>query len=261
MIACKVLIKYHGHMLIQILALAVATLVPAVVLYLIYSQDLYENREKWTVLACFIWGTVAFALAYGLSKVVFGYGLATRELWVQFMAPVAEELLKALVLIYLVRRPQFTYFVDGAIYGFAAGMGFAIVENWSYVSSFQAGGLSVAVGRVISTNLIHATSCALVGIALGYARFQRHSGRILLMLLGLALGMTVHISFNNLVSRGLSGVLLIVLAASMGILGAGFIVFMIKRGLAEQKVWIEEKLGAADRVTEQEAAVVQRLSD
>ncbi len=248
-------------MLIQILALTIATLVPAIVLYIIYSQDLYGTGEKWTVLGCFAWGTAAFALAYGMSRIVFGYDLASRQAWVQFIAPVAEEILKALVLIYLVRRPKFTYFVDGAIYGFAAGMGFAIVENWSYVISYGDAGLSVAVGRVISTNLVHATGCALVGIALGYARFQRYSGRVLLLSLGLAVAMSVHIAFNNVVTRTQNGVILITVAAGIGLLGAAFIFFMIKRGLAEQKLWIEEKLGAADRVTGQEVAVVQRLSD
>lgn len=259
-------------MLITILALIIATLVPAVVLYIIYSQDIYGTGEFRNVLLCFIWGVIAFLLAFGLSKVFFGIqlpaaitttlsdlDLSQYNLWVQFAAPIVEELLKAGILIWLVRRPNFTYFVDGAIYGFAAGMGFAIVENWSYVTSYGDAGLGVAVGRVLSTNLVHATASALVGIALGYSRFQRYQGRLVLLVGGLATAMVLHVGFNNLVTRVSSGLLLLY-AAAVGLLGTGFIFYMIRRGLAEQKTWIEEKLGVADRVTDREVAVVQRLS-
>ncbi|MBK9207159.1 MAG: PrsW family intramembrane metalloprotease [Anaerolineales bacterium] len=37
-------------------------------------------------------------------------------------APILEEILKSLILIYLVKRAEFNYVVDGAIYGFGAGL-------------------------------------------------------------------------------------------------------------------------------------------
>jgi hypothetical protein len=61
-----------------------------------------------------------------------------------------------------------------------------------------------------------------------------------------------------MVTRVNSGLLLIY-AASCGLAGAGVIAFLIRRGLKEEKNWIEEKLGMADRVTSGEVAVVQRL--
>jgi len=60
-----------------------------------------------------------------------GAGLITPDTLRRYFAPVSEKS-SALILIYLVRRP-FTYFVDGAIYGFAIGVGFAIIENYSYI--------------------------------------------------------------------------------------------------------------------------------
>ncbi len=240
-----------------IFALVIATFVPAAVLYFMYRRDFYGTGSFTTVIQCFAWGLVAFGLALGTSKIVFGFDLLTQNQWVQFGAPIIEEILKALILIYLVRRPKFTYFVDGAIYGFAAGIGFAVIENWSYIFDY---GASVAIGRVISTNLVHATASALVGIALGYSRFQKFSGRILLLLGGWLVGMSLHIGFNNLVTRVSSG-FLVLYAAGVGITGASFIVLMIRRGYNEQKQWIKESLGERDRVTAGEAAVVNRLTD
>ena len=243
-----------------IIALIVATLVPLIFLYIIYTLDLYKVGAFRYVLMCFVSGGIAFALASVINRGIYTRGYASRDELIWFAAPVVEEILKALVLIYLVRRPNFTYFVDGAIYGFAAGIGFAIFENYQYILGTPGAGLGTAVGRVLSTNLIHASCSALVGVALGIARFKRSGGHILILAAGLLLAMSLHSAFNNFVTRLDSG-LLLVYAALLGFGGAAFIAFAIKRGLAEEKTWIEETLGAADRVTTGEAAVVHRLAN
>jgi len=249
-----------------IVALAIATIVPLIFLYVIYTLDLYGTGSFRTIIVCFAWGGVAFGLAYVINSAMLDYHLVTNEIFERYSAPIIEETLKALILIYLVRRPNFTYFVDGAIYGFAAGMGFAIFENYFYLFGNPGAALGVGVGRVLSTNLIHATGSALIGIALGLARFQRSLGRAVLFLVvaGFLPAMGLHIAFNNLVTNNLvrvSGGLLLLCAALVGFSGAGVVGFLIKRGLAEAKGWIEETLGAADRVTTGEAAVVNRLAN
>ncbi len=245
-----------------IIALAIATIVPLVFLYVIYTLDLYGTGSFRLIIACFVWGGVAFGLAFAINSAMLQYDLVTKDTFERLSAPIIEEILKALILLYLVRRPNFTYFVDGAIYGFAAGMGFAIFENYFYLFQNSSAALGVGVGRVLSTNLIHATGSALIGIALGLARFQRSTGRAVLqsVVVGFLPAMAVHIAFNNLVTRVTSGFLLLY-AAIFGFAGAGFIGFLIKRGLAQAKSWIEETLGAADRVTTGEAAVVNRLAN
>jgi hypothetical protein len=145
------------------------------------------------------------------------------------------------------------------VYGFAAGVGFAIFENYQYILDAGAGaGFGVAISRVISTNLVHATTTSLLGIALGYARFERLPRLILVSLAGLVTAILVHMGFNNLVTR-VDGGLLLIYAAVSGLAGTGVVAFAIQRGLQQEKVWIEEKLGMADRVTRNEAAVVQRI--
>jgi RsiW-degrading membrane proteinase PrsW (M82 family) len=243
-----------------IIALLIATVVPLLFLYMIYKLDLYGTGSFRTVLVCFAWGMVSFALAYLANTAARSAGLVTQDTLRRYFAPVSEEILKALILIYLVRRPNFTYFVDGAIYGFAIGVGFAIVENYSYVLGGTSSMLGTAIGRVLSTNLMHASASALVGIAVGYARFHRSWLRVLSLLAGLAVATALHLGFNNLVTRVSSGLLLLY-AAVVGFGSAGIIALAIRRGLAEEKTWIEETLGEADRVTKGEAAVVNRITD
>ena len=59
----------------------------------------------------------------------------------------------------------------GAIYGFGVGIGFAVAENIFYLSNdAQGAGPMLAISRVLSTSLMHATASSLVGISLGGLR-------------------------------------------------------------------------------------------
>jgi RsiW-degrading membrane proteinase PrsW (M82 family) len=244
----------------QILAYLIAVLIPLLALYLIYKLDMYKTGEFKTILLCGFAGVVAFEAAGFLNGTLIRQGWLARMDVIRYAAPVIEEILKGLTLWFLVRRPKFTYFVEGAVYGFAAGIGFAIIENFEYILGSPNAGFAIAASRVISTNLIHATTCGLLGIALGLARFERGSRRILFSLGGLLIAMLLHIGYNNMVTRVNSG-LLLVYAAVSGVGGAALIAYAIRQGLKEEKVWIEEKLGMADRVTSGEAAIVHRLEN
>ena len=117
----------------QILAYLIASLIPLLSLYLIYKLDLYKTGEFTTILICGIAGVVAFEAAGFVNGTIIRQGWLARMDVIRYAAPVIEEILKGLLLWYLVRRPKFTYFVEGAVYGFAAGIGFAIFENFQYI--------------------------------------------------------------------------------------------------------------------------------
>jgi RsiW-degrading membrane proteinase PrsW (M82 family) len=243
-----------------IIAILIATIVPLVFLYVMRTLDLYGTGAFRTVLACFVAGLAAFGVALLINQTMLDNNIVTEDFFRQFSAPVIEEILKSVFLLYLVRRANFTYFVDGAIYGFACGIGFAILENYYYVYFHTDAALGVAVARVLSTNLMHASASALVGIALGLSRFQKFPTSLLALLSGYALAMGLHIGYNNLVTR-VSGGFLLLYAALVGFGAAGVIAVAIRRGLAEEKQWIRETLGEADRVTLGETAIVNRLSE
>src|SRR5262249_37084964 len=155
------------------LAFIISTVVPLVALWIIRTLDLYGTGSFRLVLASFAWGIIAFGLAFGVNRTMLVNNIVTHDVFVRFSAPIIEEILKSLILLWLVRRPNFTYFVDGAIYGFAAGIGFAIFEDYSYVLDHSTAAMGVAVARVLSTNLMHASASALIGIAIGWARFHK----------------------------------------------------------------------------------------
>lgn len=250
-----------------VIGIIVATAVPIVVLFMIRKLDLYGTGSFRTVIMCFVWGVIAFGISYGLNTLSLTYDLVTFDTFRRFTAPIIEEIFKGLILVYLVRQKNFTYFVDGAIYGFAAGIGFAVAENYFYM--FEYGNfVGIAVSRVLSTNLVHATGSSLIGIALGFARFHGGLQRAALPLGGLILAIAFHMMFNNMVTRDvvtIAGItfnlqqFVLLYAIAVGFAGMGLIIFAIRRGIAEGKAWVEDKIDEIERVTEGEAELAKRL--
>ncbi len=243
----------------MIIPAIVAIAIPLAFLYLVRWLDLYASGSFKVLLICLGWGVAAFFLALQINTFVgsiVGFGLL-----VVLFAPIIEEILKSAVLVYLVRRPSFTYFVDGAIYGFAAGTAFAVLENLLYLSRAGAGeALFLALGRALSTSLMHGSASALVGISLGRLRYGRGLTRILSLFLGWVAAMSLHIAFNNTLSR-VPGGLSVLVAIALGLGGVGMVAAFIFWGLRQERRWLKETLGSGVGVSSQESAVVQQMSD
>ncbi|MEJ2211081.1 MAG: PrsW family intramembrane metalloprotease [Anaerolineae bacterium] len=251
-----------------IVAGIIAVLLPLVFLYVIYALDLYASGRFRTVVTCFAWGMVAFGLAYVLNTAIKTRLLEDRlGMWstesmtmtVVLVAPIVEEIVKSLALVYFGRR--LTYFVDGAIYGFAAGIGFSVLENLFYLfqPAGQSQGALLAVSRSFSTCLMHGSASALVGAAIGRFRYGHGWTRLLSALLGWAAAIALHSGFNRVVEYW-DGTAFLLGAVGLGVGGVVLIALFIRWGLVEERRWIEETLGSKQRVTSKEKALVRELA-
>ena len=253
------------NLLQTVLAVLIAAGTPAAFLLLIYTLDLYASRTFRLVVLCFGWGAVgAFGLSYLLNTYVglpLGRALGATNPYLLLtvaIAPVIEETAKSLSLFYVSRRSEFTYFVDGAIYGFAAGIGFSIIENFLYLSQNPGMGIPLALIRSFSTCLMHGTASGLVGAAVGRFRFRRRSGQGLGMAGGWLAAILLHAFFNG-ISRApaLSESLTTIVAVGIGLAGVGLIGFFINLGLQEERQWLAETLDRQVGVTAAESRMVQ----
>jgi RsiW-degrading membrane proteinase PrsW (M82 family) len=239
-------------------AIMVSAGVPLAFLYLVRRLDLYATGGFRIVVGCFLWGLVSFWLSLGANTWALGW--ASLVMVVVLVAPVVEETVKSLALVYYEKRPEFTYFVDGAIYGFAAGTGFAVIENLWYltrVGSETAMGLSI--NRAFSTSLMHGSATALVGIALGRLQYGPPRVRYLALGTGLATAMGLHILFNWLNQRPLAEVIGGLLFLGLG--GVGLVALFVLWGLREERQWLRETLTLQVGVSGGEARVVDRLKE
>lgn len=253
-----------------IVAYFIAVGIPALAAIMIFTMDLFGTVRRSTVLMCIGWGVFgAFALAYTLNNftitLLVQEGMtrpeAFRDIVSPFTAPVLEEFLKAIILFYFISQPRFRYFVDGAVYGFAAGIGFAMSENIFYIyNDGSSAAVSLAISRVLSASLMHATASAVIGIALGLSRRASPPQRYFIPFLGIAFGILVHLIYNNVLFRlEDSGVALLLAAIGIGVGGGILTGIFIGNGLEAEKKRFNETLGLSSGVTSAERKAVQQL--
>jgi RsiW-degrading membrane proteinase PrsW (M82 family) len=236
-------------------AIVISFFIPLVYLYALRKLDLFGTGKFHYNLATILWGIIAYTLAASINSTLLNAKLITYSQLLRLVAPIIEEILKSGILLYLVRRKDFNYVVDGAIYGSGTGIGFAVAENYEYIIRNPEEAVIVALARVLSTNLIHAATSGLIGCALAVGRIERRSPKTVLLAGGLTLAMVIHVGFNIIVDGGVS----LGTAFILGIVSVLFIVAIIQQGLKIQQAWIGEMLGTNDRVTYSEAIAAQRL--
>ncbi|NWF65029.1 MAG: PrsW family intramembrane metalloprotease [Chloroflexi bacterium] len=244
-------------MLLFAASLLIALLVPVIFLILLRTFDLHKTAKFNRNIFTLICGLGAYAIAAQVNPLIADLGDLPRLQVVRVVAPIVEEIIKSVILIYLVRRADFNYVVDGALYGFGVGIGFALVENVEYLGRASADVvLLLAVARVFSTNLMHATGSGLIGTALAYHRGATNKRLGLLVIFGgYIFAILFHAIFNTLVNMNI----LLFFAIGYGAAGAALIWFVIRKGMEAQKAWVGEKLGMEDRVTKEETRAVTSI--
>jgi RsiW-degrading membrane proteinase PrsW (M82 family) len=251
-----------------LIAYGIAIAIPILAIYLIYALDLFGTGKVGTVAVCMAWGaTFAFGLAYLLNNFALQFlidnadmsRVVARNTVIAVIAPLVEEILKSLILIYFIQSPRFRYVVDGAIYGFGVGIGFAVVENLFYLSNSNAD-LTLAISRVLSTSLMHATASGMVGISLGRLRRANRTSAVLWQIAGIIAALAIHMGYNRVVnSPNLTGITLLLFAIGLGIGGSVIIGFLINLGIKDEKRSFDETLTMDVDVSEGERKTIQRL--
>ena len=249
-----------------LISILVGIAVPLASVYLVERFDLFQSASRRNILISLVYGaTVAFFGAFALNtltvQLLTAAGMPNAQAYDivrRLTAPIIEELLKSLVLIWLVRQPSFKYAVDGAIYGFSVGIGFAVAENLLYISQAPNAALGLTISRVLSTTLMHASVSAVVGFMLGRLR-RAVRGQRALPVAGILIAVGVHIGYNSLVLT-LTGAALLLVAILIGMGSASVIVIMMNRDQAREKAKMREALDEGQTgVSAGEAMAIQRM--
>ena len=158
--------------------------------------DSYKLVKLRSVIGAVVAGMAAAALTYAANAAILDRVPMEFTAFTRYVAPGVEELLKGLVIVALVRAHRIGFLVDGAIFGFAIGAGFAMVENLHYLRTLEAG-MGTWVVRGFGTALMHGGATAMFAV-MGMAMIDR-SGRAGLgaYLPGFALAVLLHSAFNH----------------------------------------------------------------
>jgi RsiW-degrading membrane proteinase PrsW (M82 family) len=253
-------IRIYGIILFMNLLIpqVIAFLFPLVFLVGLRQFNYYKTGRFSYNLLTIAWGAIAYGLAYWINSTIIDKEYVTEAQLVYFAAPIIEETLKSLILYFLIRRADFYFIVDGIIYGFGAGIGFAVFENIEYIQGHPEIAMSLALSRVFSTNLIHATGSAVIGTALAGSRFDRSVRGWGILLFGILFSISAHMGFNYMVNQGV----FLFVAILVGLSGAGFISFVTKISLSNQKKTMKKDLDAIQvesSITKKDALLVDNL--
>jgi hypothetical protein len=179
-------------------------------------------------------------------------------------APFVEEIFKSLILLYLVRRADTTFFVDGAVYGFASGIGFAIAENMLYLSRTDVDtGVVVGMSRAFVASVLHGSATAITGMALaGFPLRGLNKHPLMAWLIGLTLAITIHSAFNHTAFHhfvfGQTGILVLAAIAFTGLTIVGVAIMW---GLRRERLSLRKSRGVRWGMAKGEAMLVRRLDD
>ena len=163
-------------------------------LFLLDSFNLVRVR---ILVLCLLWGIVCATCGYFLNKSIQDWLDFDFSFYSRYVAPVIEECLKASFVFFLISKKKIGFMIDGAIYGFAIGAGFSLLENIYYL--FQAPpeyNLLTWIIRGIGTAIMHG-GCTSFFTILFVGGINRSENRLIASLPGLVLAILFHSGFNH----------------------------------------------------------------
>jgi len=169
----------------------------AVFLIVLVYLDSYKLVRLGTVLLAIAAGGLAAAASYftnDLGLEITGHGFTAYS---RYISPLVEEALKGTILVYLIRKNRIGFPVDAAIFGFAAGTGFAMIENLYYLGVMQDAHFAVWIVRGFGTAIMHGGATAIFGIVAHTLAEEKQSTGPGVLLPGFILAALLHSAFNH----------------------------------------------------------------
>ncbi len=170
-----------------------------VLLYLVLLlwMDSYKLVRLGTILAVIFAGAITAAAAYFLNGELQRLTGLPFSLYSRYLGPLAEEVLKGLVIVWLFRTHRIGFLVDGAILGFAVGAGFAVAENFFYLTVAGDESLPVWIVRGFGTAIMHGAVTAIFAILAQVLTERNMKINPLLYVPGLLLAWGLHSVYNH----------------------------------------------------------------
>jgi RsiW-degrading membrane proteinase PrsW (M82 family) len=212
-----------------LLLLVLAVAPAAFLLKYVLIKDKYKPEPLRLVAKTFCFGALS-ALAAIVLELIFNFQIPYVREFI-FVALIEEGVKFGAVWFAAYRSPEFSEVMDGIVYGVAASLGFATVENIIFVFN---GGVGTAILRAFLSVPGHAAYGGVLGYYLGLAKpfhNQNKNTERRLILQGLLLALLLHGSFDaSLYNLGVLG---IVLAVGVNVFSWVIFLRLIKNALAK----------------------------
>jgi len=238
---------------IPIASLAVGILPVLLFLGALRVLDSFKLVHGRDVATSIVTGAACAGVSYAINALLLNTLHLPPAIVSRYLAPIHEEVLKACVVIYLVRRGKVGFMVDAGIHGFAVGTGFALVENVYYALALAHFDFGVWVVRGLGTAMLHGSTTAVAGI-LARSLTERHDSTALRWFLpGLAIAIVVHSIYNHILLNPLITTALLVVTMPV------LVILVFDRSERATQEWLGAGLdGDVDRLEQILGGEVER---
>jgi RsiW-degrading membrane proteinase PrsW (M82 family) len=214
------------------IALAVSVLPVFLFLGALVLLDSYKLTPLRAILLAVAAGIVAGAVSYVLNVWLQGVLALDLRRYSVYVAPVVEELLKAIYIVWLFRRSKVGFVVDAATFGFAVGTGFAFIENIWSLQVHPNPTIWTWIVRGFGTALMHSGTTAIFAMLTRTLQDRAPVFRMRLMLPGLAAAVVLHSVYNQFLVAPL-------LATAFILLVFPYVaMFLFQRSERETRSWL-----------------------
>ena len=213
----------------MVVALAVSVLPVFLFLGALVLIDSYKLIAPRAILLAVAAGVVAALVGYFVNvslRPALGLDLSDYS---KYVAPLVEELLKAIYIVWLFRRNKVGFVVDAAIYGFAVGTGFAFFENIYYLPLHPHPSIWTWIVRGFGTALMHSGTTAIFAMI---SRTLHGRSPVMRLLPGLAVAVVLHALYNQFLVAPLLATALIVLVFPY------IVMFLFQKSERETRSWV-----------------------
>jgi protease PrsW len=166
--------------------------------------DSYKLVRPRLVMATVGAGMALALVTWLINEALFAHFAIDFTHYSRYPAPLLEELLKAAVMVWLIRSHRVGFLVDAAILGFAVGTGFALIENLHYMRLIPEAGAGTWLIRGFGTAIMHGGTTAVFAV-MAVAMLDTKWGRTPFSVMGVrphllpgfVVAVVVHSIFNH----------------------------------------------------------------
>ncbi len=163
---------------------------------LVYLDSYKLVGIRW-VIGIIIAGSVVAGAGYLMNSALLALLDVDFITYIRYISPFIEEILKALIILVLIRLNRIGFLVDAAIFGFAVGAGFALIENLYFLQYLPDTTVAVWIVRGFGTAIMHGGATAIFAVAGRALMSQKKDRGIVAFFPGLLIAIVTHSIFNH----------------------------------------------------------------
>jgi protease PrsW len=175
----------------------IVSLLPGVffLLFLLYYDSFKLVKVRY-IIFCLIWGMLSAGFSYIINSYSINSLMIEFKIYSTYCAPIIEELIKSLFIIYLIKKLKIGFLIDAAIYGFTIGVAFSFVENLFYLYYLTSENILLWIIRGFGTAIMHCGNVSIFAIWSIYS-VNKNNNIIKNYFPGLLLAAVLHSAYNQ----------------------------------------------------------------